>query len=207
MKSVRFIIGFLILALPASLLAAGNSAGEIVSLRGANTVTQEGKTTKLYRGAAVIVGDQLRTGKNARLKLRMVDGTEITLGENSEFTVREYDVRISEGTGSGVLELTKGFFRAVTGKITKLRENKFQVKTPLAVIGVRGTDFWGEQHPNKLRVALLGGTAVTVSNDYGSVEITEAGFGTEITAPNQAPRDPFRWSPEAITKAAGTVSD
>ncbi|HKQ31033.1 MAG TPA: FecR domain-containing protein, partial [Burkholderiales bacterium] len=153
MRSIEFAILFLVSLVPGPTLAAGNSAGEVLSLRGAVTVTQAGQTTKLYRGASVITGDQLRTGKNARLKLRMVDGAEITLGENSEFFVREYDLRAAEGVGTATLELTRGFFRAVTGRITKLRDNKFQVKTPLAVIGVRGTDFWGEQHPNKLRVA------------------------------------------------------
>jgi hypothetical protein len=205
MKSIRFAVVLTILFAGVPALAAGTSAGEVLTLRGPVTVTQDGKTTKLYRGASVIAGDQLRTGRNARLKLRMIDGAEITLGENSEFFVREYEMRAAEGAGVAVLEVTKGFFRAVTGRITKLRENKFQVKTPLAVIGVRGTDFWGEQHPNKLRIAMLDGTAVTVTNDYGSVEITEAGFGTEITAANQPPRAPFRWSPEEIAKAAGTV--
>src|SRR5688572_17613971 len=143
MKSIRLAVALLTLLGSVPAFAAGTSAGEVLSLRGAVTSTQAGKTTKLYRGAAVVTGDELRTGKNARLKLRMIDGAEITLGENSEFFVREYDLRASEGVGVAVLELTKGFFRAVTGRITKLRDNKFQVKTPLAVIGVRGTDFWG----------------------------------------------------------------
>jgi len=185
--------------------AEAAAAGEVLLLRGAVTATQDGKTLRLYRGATIIVGDRLRTGKNGRLKLRMIDGTEITLGENSEFIVRAYELNAAAGIGRSALELTRGFFRAVTGKITKLRDNTFEVKTPLAIIGVRGTDFWGEQQPNRFRVAMLSGTAITVRNDYGSVEITEAGLGTEITAPGQAPRVPFRWSPEEISKAAGTV--
>ena len=185
--------------------AEAAAAGEVLLLRGAVTATQDGKTLRLYRGATIIVGDRLRTGTNGRLKLRMIDGTEITLGENSEFIVRAYELNAAAGIGRSALELTRGFFRAVTGKITKLRDNTFEVKTPLAIIGVRGTDFWGEQQPNRFRVAMLSGTAITVRNDYGSVEITEAGLGTEITAPGQAPRVPFRWSPEEISKAAGTV--
>lgn len=193
----------LLLSIGAAQAAQETVGGEIVMLRGAATVTQSGQTVRLYRGASVLVGDQLRTGKNARLKLRMVDGTEITLGENTEFFVRQYDV--TENSGKGFLELTKGFFRAITGKITKLPENSFRVKTPLAIVGVRGTDFWGEQQPNKLRIAMLGGTAITVTNDAGSVEITEAGVGTEVTSATEPPKAPFRWSPDALKRAAGTV--
>jgi hypothetical protein len=201
MKLRHLLAVILMLAVPTTY--AATTAGEVVLLRGAVSATQDGKSTKLYRGASVIVGDQLRTGKNARLKLRMIDGTEITLGENSEFVVREY--AMSADSGIGALELTKGFFRAITGKITKLRQNSFEVRTPLATIGVRGTDFWGEQSANRFRVAMLSGTAIVVRNDYGSVEITEAGLGTEVTAPGQPPREPFRWSEEEIRKAAGTV--
>ena len=179
-------------------------SGEVTLLKGPASVTQDGRTIRLYPGASVIVGDRLRTGKGARLKLRMIDGTEIMLGENTEFIVREFELH--ETTARGLLELTKGFFRAVTGRITKLRDNAFQVKTPLAIIGVRGTDFWGEQHANRLRIALLGGTAVIVTNDAGSVELTEAGYGTEVTSPTAAPRPPFRWSPEELQRAAGTVN-
>ena len=206
MKIVR--LSSVLLALLASPAAPGaeqGSAGEVVLLRGTATVTQDGRTLKLYRGASVLVGDQLRTGNNARLKLRMIDGTDIALGENSEFIVHAYELDTDAGIGKATLELTRGFFRAITGKITKLREKSFQVKTPLAVIGVRGTDFWGEQSASRFRVAMLSGTAIVVSNDYGSVEITEAGLGTEVTAPGQAPRAPFRWTPEQIKQAAGTV--
>jgi hypothetical protein len=179
-------------------------SGEIVLLKGSATATQGGQTVRLYRGASVIVGDRLLTGKGARLQLRMIDGTVVTLGENTEFIVREYEV--TETNGVGLLELTRGFFRAVTGKITKLQTHSFQVKTPLAVVGVRGTDFWGEQSPKRLRIALLGGTAVIITNDAGSVELTEAGFGTEVTSATIAPKAPFRWSPEELTRAAGTVN-
>lgn len=205
MKMLSVIATVLLLAVNMSVRAAEPTpSGEVTLLKGRATVTQNGQTVKLYKGASVIVGDALRTGKGARLKLRMIDGTEITLGENTEFFVRQYELRQESGTG--LLELTKGFFRAVTGKITKLKNNSFQVKTPLAIVGVRGTDFWGEQSPQRLRLALLGGTAVIVSNDAGSVEITESGFGTEVTSATQPPLPPFRWSPEELKRAAGTVN-
>ncbi len=203
-KHVVLVTAFLVLFTQLTHAVEPAISGEVTLLRGPASVTQDGQTVRLYQGASVIVGDSIRTGKATRIKLRMIDGTEIALGENTEFIVREYDIHAS--TGTALLELTRGFFRAVTGKITKLRENSFQVKTPLAIIGVRGTDFWGEQHPDRLRVAMLGGTAVIVSNEAGSVELTEAGYGTEITAPGQAPRAPFRWSPEALKRAAGTVN-
>lgn len=203
------------LCVAAALLLAANGpvvaadpapSGEVTLIRGPANVTQGGRTTRLYPGASVIVGDHVRTGKRARLRLRMIDGAEIALGEHTEFIVREYELR--ENAGRAVLELTKGFFRAVTGRITQQRDNSFRVKTPLAVIGVRGTDFWGEQHPNRLRIALLSGpgTSVVIGNDAGSVELNETGYGTEVISPIAPPKPPFRWSPEELRRAAGTVN-
>lgn len=206
MKLPGLLAALLLLTVARTAHAGAAYAGNVVLLRGAVTVTQGDQTLRLYRGASVIVGDRLRTGRNARIKLRMIDDTEITLGENSEFIVRQYDVRAATGVGFGALELTRGFFRAITGKITKLREHAFDVKTPLAVIGVRGTDFWGEQQSGHFRVVMLSGTAIVVHNELGSVEITQAGLGTEITGPGQAPRAPRRWTPEEIRQAAGTVN-
>ena len=70
---------------------------------------------------------------------------------------------------------------------------------------MRGTDFWGEQHPNKLRVALIGGGGVTIRNNAGSVDIDTPGYGTEVTSLDVAPVKPFPWSPAAIERAMGTV--
>jgi ferric-dicitrate binding protein FerR (iron transport regulator) len=207
MKAVRMTMVALSLATSGLVRATEPTlGGEFTSLKGPATVTQSGQTVKLYPGASVIVGDRLHTGKGTRLKLRMIDGAEIMLGENTEFIVREYELH--ETVGRAALELTKGFFRAVTGRIAKLRDSTFQVKTPLAIVGVRGTDFWGEQHPNRLRIALLSGpgTSVVISNDAGSVELNEAGYGTEVTSSTAPPKPPFRWSPAELQRAAGTVN-
>lgn len=115
----------------AAFAAAQSPAGEIVLLRGAATATQDDRTLKLYPGAAVIVGDQLRTGKNARLKLRMIDGTEITLGENSEFVVREYEMNESAGVGIGALELTRGSSASSPARSPSCEKTRFQSRRHL----------------------------------------------------------------------------
>ena len=183
---------------------AATLGGEVVALKGQATVSQNGQTTRLYKGASVIVGDTLKTGKGARLKLRMIDGAEISLGENTEFIVNEY--QLQDSVGRAALELTKGFFRAITGKITKLRDGSFQVRTPVALVGVRGTDFWGEQQANRLRMLMLDGTAIVISNGYGTVEINQPGWGTVIKGEDQAPVPAFQWSADDIKRAAGTVN-
>lgn len=204
LRQLCLILGCLV-AVPVHAADSGRLAGHVALLKGRALAQQGGETTALYLQASVLTGDRIQTRNKTRLRLQMVDGTEIILGDNTEFQIGEYHYDAVTNLGHGSLALVKGFFRALTGKIAKLQNQPFEVKTPTAVIGVRGTDFWGEQHPNKLRVALIGGGGVTIRNNAGSVDIDTPGYGTEVTSLDVAPVKPFPWSPAAIKRAMGTV--
>ena len=75
------------------------------------------------------------------------------------------------GVGETVLQATKGAFRFATGRIKEMKDHKIAVSTPVADIGVRGTESWGgplEQYG----VLLLEGE-VSVSNQAGSVMLAK----------------------------------
>ena len=136
----------------------------------------------------------------------MVDDTVVTLGDNTRFEVRDYLVSAEFVTGNVALGLHEGVLRLVTGGLTGGPERPLVVTTPLATIGVRGTDFWGQQSAELLQVALLGGAGVYVENRAGRVEITEIGAVTSVTAPDRAPSPPLRLTAEQLEAAAATVS-
>jgi hypothetical protein len=116
-----------------------------------------------------------------------------------------HSCRRNNSKGQGTLGVLKGFFRAVTGGLGKLQNQPFRVQTPLATIGIRGTDFWGEQHADELRIALIGGNAIVISNNAGSVEINQTGYGTRVVSPHLKPEKPFKWSEDALKRAVGTI--
>lgn len=136
----------------------------------------------------------------------MVDDTVVTLGDNTRFEVRDDLVSAELATGNVALGLLEGTFRLVTGPLTGGPERPLVVTTPLATIGVRGTDFWGRQSAEPLQVALLGGAGVSVENRAGRVEITEIGAVASVTAPDRAPSPPVHRTAEQLEAAAGTVS-
>ena len=78
--------------------------------------------------------------------------------------------------GETVLQATKGAFRFATGKIKELKDKKIALSTPVADIGVRGTEFWGGPINAKYGVLLLEGE-VTVSNQAGTVTLAGTGQG------------------------------
>jgi hypothetical protein len=96
-------------------------------------------------------------------------------------------------------------FRFATGKIKELKDKKIAVSTPVADIGVRGTEFWGGPINARYGVLLIEGE-VTVSNQAGSVTLIGAGEGTDVPSPLDAPGAPSAWPAEKVARAVASVA-
>ena len=130
----------------AGFVNAVENEAEIVSATG---------TVKAVIGAVVQMKDELRTGPNARLQVTFRDNTVLTLGENATVVVDSYVYDPDKSTGETVLQATRGAFRFVTGRLKELKQNKIAVSTPVADIGIRGTEFWGGPIDAKYGILLL----------------------------------------------------
>jgi hypothetical protein len=104
-------------------------------------------------------------------------------------------------------------FRVATGAIARLRPRAFRVATPTATIGIRGTQFGGETDGARALVVLLEpergaeAGAIVVSNAFGSVEIEEPGFGTEIPDAASPPSPPRRMQLRAVDNLVRSFSN
>lgn len=203
-----FILLLFLLTAPHIANAAGAPvAGTVSHLEGAAFANHRDSSDNLYKGRPVLVGDHIVTGHNSRVLLKMVDGAMLTLGEDTEFVISAYRYSKKAQQGSATLELVKGVFRAVTGAIGKLKERDFKVRTAVATIGIRGTDFWGGFHFSKaLDVALLDGKGIYVENAAGRVEVTSIGDGTTINSANETPSAPKRWGDKKLNAAKQSVA-
>ncbi len=199
----------LLLALVSLSTHAGDSAacriGDISRVFGGVQIIRGGNTLVPKAGEAFCAGDRFLTNSKGVTELAFRDGSEITVGKNTEFTIERWQERrffANEAT----FALVKGAFRALTGAITQ-RRHRVEVRTAIATIGVRGTEFWGGLNltPNALEVVMLGGKGVYVKNDAGTVELTEAGTGTTVQA-GKTPATPDAWSPEKVQRAVATIT-
>lgn len=182
-------------------------AGSVLRIQGAAMANHEDSSSNLMRGTQIRVGDHIITGRNTRIALQMIDGSMLTLGENTEFAINNYHYSARAKEGSAQLELIKGVFRAITGAIGKLPGRDFHVKTSVGVIGIRGTDFWGGYlFSSSLDVALLGGAGVYVENAGGRVEISQSGYGTTVNSADIAPTTPMRWGDKKLGAALQSVT-
>jgi len=104
--------------------------------------------------------DLLKTAKNGRVRAGLTDGSILSVGSDSELRVVQHD-GASQQTS---LEMNFGKVRSQVEKITK-PGGKFEMKTPNAVIGVIGTDFY----------AGFAGNKTTVICYQGQVSVTPLG--------------------------------
>lgn len=97
--------------------------------------------TFLQLGDAVNTGDVISTPSNSAVGLLMKDGTRMSLGANSQATLKEFAFDSTTQNGHLWMDLVKGTLRMITGAIAKTSPEQVKVTTPTSVVGVRGTDF------------------------------------------------------------------
>ena len=189
-----------------SSVQAAEIAGQVTRIKNTATTVRGTETQVLGVGAIVYIGDTIKTGSNGWIEMRMLDQATIVLGEKSEFKVDDYLFDREKGVGKVVLSIVIGTFRAVSGGITKLQSSSFALNSPVATIGIRGTEFWGGPLDGVYNIALLSGKAIIIENAAGRVEITQPGFGTTVSGANNAPTAPIQWAPAKLQRAVDSVA-
>ena len=94
----------------------------------------------LTQGDPVYVEDQVTTGDKSFAMLQFIDGAMVTVRPNSKIIIEQY---VFNGGDEDValLNLMEGGLRIITGAMAKSRPESYKVKTPVALMGVRGTEF------------------------------------------------------------------
>ncbi len=123
-------------------LWAAPPAGKVLATQGkVMALSSQKKMRALRRGSEIYSGDVIRSGSNGKAQLRLSDGTLYALAPNTEFDLELYRYQSRRGEDRSVARLVKGGLRSLTGQIGKEDPSHYELKTPVASIGVRGTSF------------------------------------------------------------------
>ena len=130
------IAALLLLALPC---AAADTA-VVAGVRGEPTVSRDGASTPLTRGDAVAVGDRITTDATSRVKVLLADDSVLSIGSGTEVVIDEL---LLGSERRGRLRVLAGRFKlAIAAWLSG--PSDYQIETPTAVAGVRGTAFFIE---------------------------------------------------------------
>ena len=118
------------------------SIGSVVAIEGSATADgTDGAQRVLVLKSQIFMKDKVKTAENSKMQIMFSDNSLISQGANSELVIDEYvyNPKVKEENKASV-GVVKGVFRMVTGKITKLNPEKFETRTKMATIGIRGCD-------------------------------------------------------------------
>ncbi|MFX4227240.1 MAG: FecR family protein [Porticoccaceae bacterium] len=113
-------------------------------------------------------GDLIETDARARIRMSFTDGGTYVLRDQTTFEIDEYSFSGQEdGTEQASFSLIQGALEALSGLIGRNNNQNFRLDTPLATIGLRGTEFTINVLPPAtpgglptVQLSVLGGTVV-----------------------------------------------
>ncbi len=97
---------------------------------------------RLNRGDFLREGDRIRTESSGHVHVTFRDDAVLSVRPNSELHIVSYRFDAEDPENSQVkFSLLQGTARTVSGKAATAARERFRLNTPIAAIGVRGTDF------------------------------------------------------------------
>ena len=141
----------------------------------------------------VQAGDTLSTGPEASLALNWIDGTRIRVGPSTVITVLQCHLNRSTRAEASVFRLDAGQIWIRILKVLS-QQSKFEIRTPTATAGVRGTIFSVKVTPDgSTQISVYEGH-VSVETDSGLVEVAEKRVA--LLGASEAPSQVLQFSPD-----------
>jgi hypothetical protein len=133
------LFALLLLSIP---IAYAQSAGTILFKSGNAVLTRADQTTHpIQRNDDVRNGDTIETN-HGRVQIGFIDGGKVSLQPDTIYKINQYIFTGEEdGTEYALTELVKGGLRTISGLIGHKNRDRYQLTTPVATIGIRGTEF------------------------------------------------------------------
>jgi len=149
--------------------SVGNASAMIPS---ASQQPPQGTRADLRLRDPIIRNAELATADRGALEVTFLDGSRLTMGQNSRLTVDEYVYSGPGGAGRQTIRYGKGVFRFLSGSIPK---DQVQVKTPTVTIGIRGTIIRTLVNGDGSGAISVEEGEITGTNDKGETFVLKAG--------------------------------
>ncbi|WP_179404031.1 FecR domain-containing protein [Burkholderia guangdongensis] len=176
-----------VLKLPVVRLRRERQSARVIAVQGPAERASGGAYVPLVLDTTLTEGDHLRTGANGFATLELADGTHMSLPPDSRLELTTLRRTVLTGTLDRVFDLRGG---SVDSEVTHLKkqDDRFQIRSPSVVAGVRGTHFrvdYDAAASAVTRVEVLDGTVGVAGGrpkaDTGAT-LVHANFGSVATA-------------------------
>lgn len=202
---MRFLVVLLAVAAALPALAAERIGLAAVVRGDVTAVAENGTATPLKSKDPVYANQTLKTGPDGQAQLIFNDETVFSIGNDTQIVLDRFVYNPDTGLGESIVNVVKGTFRFITGKIAKKTPENVKVKTPFATIGVRGSGGIGSVGPNGEATVGLVVCCLQVTNAAGTVDLTTPNFFTSVSAPDTPPTPPVRFTEAQLSELNGAL--
>lgn len=210
--------------------SAAAGVGEVSLVLGKAYLESADNSRALIRaGTRVDVSDRIVTAANGHVHIRFDDDALVSVRPDSLLEIERYDYNAASPEQSSIkLNLVEGVTRAISGKGAHAARERFRLNTPIAAIGVRGTDFVVSATDDSVRALVSEGSIVVapfskdcLASSFGpcvvnAVELTQESLqvvqmGGRTPLPRLVPaadeRGPLSREEVGVADAAGKAED
>jgi hypothetical protein len=127
--------------LTGAVASAADDIGAIKVAKGQVTIDRSGRSLPADVGMPLIAADVVKTGADGSVGIMMRDNSRLSAGPNSVLALDRFEFDPTTYQGRFDSGLQRGTLAVVSGRIARQSPEAMTVRTPSAVLGVRGTDF------------------------------------------------------------------
>ena len=180
-----------VLRIPLHLLLEQAAAAEVLHVHGQAWLERPGLARQpLVAATELRSGDSVITGAQSSVSVRFIDGSRSLIGPMSNLRLERLSQLGPGGPASSQIRLDGG---QVDTRVTPAQPNRpaprFELRTPVTNLGVRGTDFRARADADRVVAEVLEGRVAV------GTRALDAGFGTSATAAGVAPPRPLLPAP------------
>ena len=193
-------IGVATALVPLNAIAA---SGKFSFVTGSVFIETNGRRVPAVAGAEVNPGDIIIAGADGMAQLSMIDQARLSLRSNSQLRIDSYQRRAGDQDGA-VLSLLRGTLRTFTGLLTSSNREKYQMKTRVATVGIRGSgNILSHEEDDKCvsNPTLACESAVTLNHTIEGSHVINSligKFSPIITSPNDTVKVVAGKAPEKV---------
>ena len=144
-QRIRLVFGLCCLALPAtavmSAFAQERAIGQVKTMEGVVSIERGGASRTANVGDSLTQSDVLRTGARSSVGVTFRDSSMLSLGPDTVLSLDSFQFDDTTHEGAFESSLRKGTLAVKSGQIVRQTPGAMKVKTPLGILGVRGTEF------------------------------------------------------------------
>ncbi len=114
---------------------------QIKRVTGQAAVLRSGERRPAIVGDMLFVKDVIETGSDGGIGITFIDNTVFSAGPSSQIALDEFQFDSNDFSGAMLADMRRGTLAVVSGDVARSTPGAMKVKTPTAILGVRGTTF------------------------------------------------------------------